>query len=103
MPSPFEFVFLTGFHVGCFALNIAVGIDLRKFRPWARWVDVVLATVFLLVLLAYAVHALISHKPLTWLLGITVPGLVIVALVLRTLLSPRTGVLFKNTSSSASV
>ena len=94
MPSALVCLVLTAFHVGCLALNIGIGVGLRRFRPWARWAEVVVALLFLILCLAYIGDVLLNHKPLTWLLFTSVPGLVVVALVLWTLLSPKSSVIF---------
>lgn len=85
---------LTGFHVGCLVLNIVIWRELRRFRPWARWADGFLAIVFLFIFLVYAGDVLINHKPLAWLIMISVPGLAVSTLVLLTLFSPRSSVVF---------
>ena len=67
---------------------------MRRLRPWARWADVVVALLFLVICLGYAGNVLLNHKPLAWLLTTSVPGLIVVHLVLSTLLSPKSSVLF---------
>jgi hypothetical protein len=88
------FLALTVFHVGCPALNIAIGVGLRRLRPWARWAEVILALLFLLICLLYTGDVLFNKKPLEWLLFTSAPGLIVVGLVLWTLLSPRASVVF---------
>jgi hypothetical protein len=89
MPKGTAFVGLTVFHVGSFVLNIALVIGLRRFRPWARWTEVVLALVFLGLCLIYAVDVLLEGKPLVWLLMTSLPGALLFAGVLFVLLSPK--------------
>ncbi len=63
MPPAIVFPALTAFHVGCLALNIAIGVGLRRFQTWARWADVAVAILFLVVCLAYAGDVLLHENP----------------------------------------
>jgi hypothetical protein len=94
MPRGIFWIALTAFHVGCLALNIAVGIGLRRFQPWARWADTAIAMVFIVICLAYAGDVLFHQKPLAWLLMTSVPGISVAGFVVLTLLSPRSTRIF---------
>jgi hypothetical protein len=96
IPSGIAWVALTTFHIGCLALNIAIGIGLRRFQSWARWADIAIATFFLVICLAYAGDVVLNQKPLAWLLMTSVPGMALSGLVLLTLLSPRSRRVFSS-------
>jgi hypothetical protein len=94
MPTGIEWVALTIFHVGSFALNVAVGIGLRRLRPWARGVEIAFAIVLLLICLTYACDVFVNRKPLALLLMTSVPGIILAGLGLLILLSPTTARIF---------
>jgi hypothetical protein len=96
MPTGIGWLALTAFHVGSFAFNLAIGISLRRFQPWARWMDVAIAIVVLILCLAYAGDVLVNQKPLSLLLMTSVPGVLVAGFGLLLLLSPTTARVFSS-------
>jgi hypothetical protein len=93
-PQGISWVALTTFHVGCFALNIAVGMGLRRLQPWARWAEVVIALLLLVVCLAYSAMVILNHQPEEWIWMTSVPGIALAGAGLWLLLSPTTASVF---------
>jgi hypothetical protein len=96
MPSDafWPFLALAVFHGGCFALNIALAIGLRRLQPWARWIELVLAGGFLTLCLFSTAIEVVTHGTRSRIFMIQVPAAILSAWITCLLLSSRTRFVF---------